>query len=193
MMQQVNAPEDLVQQTNQLVIENKKLVYKVYNEIRKKFDTSQYEEDLIQEGLVALITAARAFSPDLNLSFSTLAYTAIRNQMLKFLKYITKHSTTTPMSFYDRVGVEGNPYSTIESFTQYHQDFSNVTDLIALIIKALKKRHPRKNIEQLEKIIHLLYLGYTQQEIAKIFNCSRQSVQQKIKVIQETIIKEGLY
>ena len=58
---------------------NTRLVYDVFN---KKFQYARYlEDDLIQEGMMALYKACKDYKPEMNVEFSTYAYRCITNAM----------------------------------------------------------------------------------------------------------------
>ena len=65
------------------------------------FSGGGYEsEDLVQEGLVALLAAMRGYRPDCNASFKTFAYACVTNRMLTAVKRFSK-ARTAPIGEYD--------------------------------------------------------------------------------------------
>ena len=83
-----------------LIIQNLKLVYSVYNHYFK--NTSFYidKEDLIGEGMVALINAADTYIPNKK-KFSTYAYVCIKNAMINYCNKEFRHKDV--LSFEDYI------------------------------------------------------------------------------------------
>ena len=74
---------------NSLFDQNTGLVYAVFNDCFS--DYRWLEDDLIQEGMLALLKAGEVFVPDDKLaSFSTFAYKCIKNTMLQIVKRETR-------------------------------------------------------------------------------------------------------
>ncbi len=67
--------------TQRLVIENQKLVFHI-----TKKHLAYYDEDLIQEGYIGLVKAAKAFDPQKGIPFSSFAGHCILNQMYMALR-----------------------------------------------------------------------------------------------------------
>lgn len=67
-----------------LAAENINLVYYVYNHTFKS--PRPDEDELIGEGMIGLVKAAKAYDPQTGNKFSTLAYRTIRREMLKVLQ-----------------------------------------------------------------------------------------------------------
>ncbi len=70
---------------DEIILNNLSLVYFVLKKLNIKINSNDYE-DLTNEGVIGLINAVDTFKEDKNVSFSTYAYTCIRNQILHTLK-----------------------------------------------------------------------------------------------------------
>ncbi|MEG1603123.1 MAG: sigma-70 family RNA polymerase sigma factor [Cloacibacillus sp.] len=69
----------------ELILANRPMVYWLAKKLKVPFNTYQ---DLIQEGMLALINAVDAFDCDRNIRFSTYAYYKIRGRMINFLQRV---------------------------------------------------------------------------------------------------------
>ena len=86
-LMQMETDEEWAKQ--QLIEHNLRLV--VY--IAKKFESSEVDlEDLISIGSVGLIKAINSFKPDKNIKVATYASRCIENEILMYLRKISKYS-----------------------------------------------------------------------------------------------------
>lgn len=69
----------------ELILANRPMVYWLAKKLKVPFNTYQ---DLIQEGMVALINAVDSFDSERNIRFSTYAYYKIRGRMINFLQRV---------------------------------------------------------------------------------------------------------
>jgi len=69
-----------------LVRHNLRLVYMLCSVYRRR--GSPEHDDLVQDGVIALITAIRQFRPALNYRFSSFAYRVIQNHLVKSLERV---------------------------------------------------------------------------------------------------------
>lgn len=68
-----------------LILANRPMVYWLAKKLKVPYNTYQ---DLIQEGMLALINAVDSFDPDRNIRFSTYAYYKIHGRMINFLQRV---------------------------------------------------------------------------------------------------------
>ena len=68
---------------------NMMLVYAVFN--RHFYMHREYEEDLIQEGMIGLLKAIEKFDESRGAKFSTYAYTVIRNEMRQYIRRMKRY------------------------------------------------------------------------------------------------------
>ena len=79
------------EQMNQdkLILDNMPLVSYI---VKRYYRAGAYEwEELMSEGMVGLVKAARIFRPEEGNKFSTLAATCIRNQLFMYFRSNNKH------------------------------------------------------------------------------------------------------
>ena len=69
----------------ELILANRPMVYWLAKKLKVPYSTYQ---DLIQEGMIALINAVDAFDAGRNIRFSTFAYYKIRGRMINFLQRV---------------------------------------------------------------------------------------------------------
>ena len=91
---------------DRLITENIRLVYYVYEKLSKNDITVRYKDDIVSEGTLGLIKAARNFDGDKGYKFATYAVRCIRNEMLMFLRRLNRQvpyeiSINTPIPRYN--------------------------------------------------------------------------------------------
>lgn len=69
----------------ELILANRAMVYWLAKKLKVPYNTYQ---DLIQEGMLALINAVDSFDTERNVRFSTYAYYKIRGRMINFLQRV---------------------------------------------------------------------------------------------------------
>ena len=69
----------------ELILANRPMVYWLAKKLKVPYNTYQ---DLIQEGMLALIGAVDSFDPGRNICFSTYAYYKINGRMINFLQRV---------------------------------------------------------------------------------------------------------
>ena len=69
----------------ELILANRPMVYWLAQKLKVPYNTYQ---DLIQEGMLALINAVDSFDPGRNICFSTYAYYKINGRMINFLQRV---------------------------------------------------------------------------------------------------------
>ena len=74
-----------------LILANRPMVYWLAKKLKVPYDTYQ---DLIQEGMLALISAVDSFDPERSVRFSTFAYYKIRGRMINFLQRVEAKAPT---------------------------------------------------------------------------------------------------
>ena len=69
----------------ELILANRPMVYWLAKKLKVPFNTYQ---DLIQEGMLALINSVDSFDSERNIRFSTYAYYKIRGRMINYLQRV---------------------------------------------------------------------------------------------------------
>lgn len=177
---------------NQFLKENRRLIYDVLKKVRPSILGTYEEEDYFQEGMIGLYKAMKKFDETRDCQFGTLAYIYIKNQILHKVKCehnklkqsnnnITSLNETAYSSDSDEIELIETLTSkdNIENKVLTKFDYNN-------IINAINKKYSKNNHAQIFKY---LLAGYSQTDIAKIFNLSRQNISQKIKQIQKRVLK----
>lgn len=75
----------------ELILANRPMVYWLAKKLKVPYNTYQ---DLIQEGMLALISAVDSFDPSRNICFSTYAYYKINGRMINFLQRVEAKAPT---------------------------------------------------------------------------------------------------
>jgi len=174
----------------QLIEHNLRLV--VY--IAKKFESSDADiEDLISIGSVGLIKAINSFKPDKNIKIATYASRCIENEILMYLRKISKYKREISIDEPLNVDSEGNELNLTDliSDDKYvpQDDLDNRVEK-QLLWKILNKLNPR------EKEIMVMRYGLngkdemTQKEVASDLGISQSYISRLEKKILSRIRKE---
>lgn len=136
-------------------------------------DVTAENDDLVQEGMIGLMSAARSYSPDKNASFRTYANTCIRNQMISALRSGKKKHDTVSLD--DEKEIR-DPAKTPE------EHFDDEEYLAAF--KALTQ----ERLSQLENDVLKLYLeGNSYDQISESLNVSPKSVDNALQRIRKKL------
>ena len=176
----------------QLIEHNLRLV--VY--IAKKFESPDVDvEDLISIGSVGLIKAINSFKPDKNIKIATYASRCIENEILMYLRKISKYKREISIDEPLNVDSEGNELNLTDliSDDKYvpQDDLDNRVEK-QLLWKILNKLNPR------EKEIMVMRYGLngkdemTQKEVAVDLGISQSYISRLEKKILSRIKKEIL-
>ncbi len=176
----------------QLIEHNLRLV--VY--IAKKFESADADvEDLISIGSVGLIKAINSFKPDKNIKIATYASKCIENEILMYLRKISKYKREISIDEPLNVDSEGNELNLTDliSDDKYvpQDDLDNRVEK-QLLWKILNKLNPR------EKEIMVMRYGLngkdemTQKEVASDLGISQSYISRLEKKILSRIRKEML-
>lgn len=155
----------MLDETKQKLVEdNIRLVYHIANKHNCK------DEDTLQYGLYGLCKAADLYDPNRGVKFSTFAY----NYIINWMK---------------------GTYSDIKERQNTKEYLETSIDLSYIILEDNSAREEYLRIyscasHKMQKVLDLLYRGYTQQEIAKEFNVSKSSVCRWISKFKEEINNE---
>ena len=176
----------------QLIEHNLRLV--VY--IAKKFETPDTDmEDLISIGSVGLIKAINSFKPDKNIKVATYASRCIENEILMYLRKISKYKKEVSLDEPLNIDSEGNELNLTDlvpcEINCPQADMDNRVEK-QLLWKILNKLNPR------EKEIMVLRYGLdgreekTQKDVATDLGISQSYISRLEKKILGRIKKEML-
>jgi len=174
----------------QLIEHNLRLV--VY--IAKKFESPEIDiEDLISIGSIGLIKAINSFKPDKNIKVATYASRCIENEILMYLRKISKYKREVSLDEPLNIDAEGNELNLTDlvpcEINCPQADLDNRVEK-QLLWKILNKLNPR------EKEIMVLRYGLdgkdekTQKEVATDLGISQSYISRLEKKILSRIKKE---
>lgn len=108
---------------NELVEKNMGLVYYIARSFQKSTTGGIEYDDLVQEGMVGLVKAARAFDESKGFLFSTYAGNCIQKEILAYMKRQRKHKRSISIN-QDIRGTDGVPMEEILGYSQ--KEYENV-------------------------------------------------------------------
>lgn len=139
---------------DQIIKDNEGLIYTNLYKLGFWYRYPNHREDMMQEGRMALMKAARTFDPDANVKFSTYAYTLVRNAIYDYAQ--------TMKLYLDFVS-----YPFIDDLIPDPREFS--IDVLALLKLMEEQEEPH--------ILREYFLeGYTQDVIAQRYDKKQQAV-----------------
>ena len=174
----------------QLIEHNLRLV--VY--IAKKFENAETDlEDLISIGSVGLIKAINSFKPDKNIKVATYASRCIENEILMYLRKISKYKREVSLDEPLNIDAEGNELNLTDlvpcEINCPQTDLDNRVEK-QLLWKIINKLNPR------EKEIMVLRYGLdgkdekTQKEVATDLGISQSYISRLEKKILSRLQRE---
>ena len=114
-------------------------------------------DDLVQAGLIGVWKAGKKYNPNKNTAFTTYAYTAARNEIMDTIRKQSKFQAES---------------ADLKEHDAHHYEMEQ--DILHRFIK--------EDLEaEEETLCRLLYEGYTQREIAKMFNTTQPNICMRIR------------
>lgn len=160
--------------------ENQSLIPYVYHKWFHKY--SKWQEDLFQEGYLALWRACCKFQDDGTIKFVTYATNCVYYQMVNYCsRFICKQNSVVSLeSLSISETPEGNNLFLIDILSN-----TQSSDTKYLIEICLNEMRPEDR-----KIIQALFQGYNQKEIAELLSISQATVSRKLRLFKRLIDKE---
>ncbi len=159
---------------------NQKLVYLIYHRSFQNY--SNYEEDLIQEGMLGLWKSCLSFREDNGTAFSTYACVAIQRQMWGFIKQtVIKHQSCVSLETVIAENSDGDEITLSDALGQSDNIFTQ-----CIVEDCIQQLLPRER-----RIIHLLIKGKTQNAIADICGISQSTVSRCLIKFKSIYTKES--
>lgn len=162
-----------------------------YNKILWIDDVSAYKEEIISEGYMALCTASMLYNSELDENPFPYFFKAALTRMLTFIKKfifpqnyaISLEDNIELVETLTAIPGESSIASTdifiyiddlITSYKHHVLESEELTSLIK------ERRTSAEYLKKLKFILLCLYLGYTQPEIGKLLQISKQAVHQQL-------------
>ena len=142
--------------------EHERLVRAIIRTVIRKFEVAGIaEEDLFQEGMLALLKAERTYKPDAGAKFETYASVVIHNRIVDVIR---THKE--------------DPIDLTEDITADSQQSGTKEELLKILHEVLD------NCNDFEKAIFNAYFqGYSYQEICEIFGINKKKVDNTIQKV----------
>lgn len=164
-----------------LVTDNMKLVHAVINRL---FPTYRGDEDVIGEGMLALVKAAHSFEKDSTVAFSTYAFCVIRNEIINYIRRERRYDSL--LSLDEPLGDDGEGNEVTLGDTLASDDTAEYVEpnpAFEKVFTTLKER---------DKLIVVLRLrGYSYKEVAEKVSTSEANVRRVLRRIGRLINNEA--
>ena len=165
----------LTPEQEQLLLENQGLVYwqvRRYHRGRRWVD----EEDLMQEGLIGLLSAVRGFDPGRGLAFSAYALPAIRRRMYRYgaSQAAERHESIQPARSRDDDGEGQHGRDVPDHRAERRAECRELAEVVGWV---LSRMHQADRV-----LIRAYYIeGLTMNEIARRLGVTHQAVDDRIR------------
>lgn len=169
--------------TDSLDILIRKYMGLIRSQVRKSFLVGGDEEDLLQEGLLALINAVKLYDPSKNKSFSSYVTLCVHSRIIDTIRKATrgKHKILNDaFSLFDDE-TSFNPITTIDPLNNYleKEKLQNFYKKLNIILNPLQN-----------KLLKLYFEGYTYSEISDKLNISTKKVDNTLNTIKNKLKRE---
>lgn len=180
-----------------IVAQNLKLVISIAK--RYEFASGLALEDLINEGNIGLLMAARQYDYTKGLQFSTIAAILIRQQIIEAIRSVGRavrypknqenaDYLCTSADAPQYTDNEGNEVSFLDNLcSDFHtDDLTQVTDTQVIVAHLLSKMHRAKDKEIITKLFGIGCREHTQRELADTYHCTEEAIRQiKFRALDE--------
>lgn len=159
---------------DRLITNNVRLVYYIYEKLSKNEITVRYKDDIVSEGTVGLIKAARNFDESKGYKFATYAARCIRNEMLMFLRKLNRQANE--ISLNARIGKDGDGNELRLADVLESEDGNPETEIARSAFDAFMDGQSIKD----RQIVAAVKKGYSQKEIASGLHILQPTVSRRL-------------
>ncbi|MGL5717746.1 MAG: sigma-70 family RNA polymerase sigma factor [Paraclostridium sp.] len=153
-------------------------INKYFHEGVKIHDTQA--DDIFQEGMIGLFSAAKTFDETRGVKFTTYAVRAISNCIIRYFeRFIYKHYRSDVCSM-EKTTAEDDGISIIDVLGYEEPVFSEIELFNAI-------RNNQRKIKDIEKIVVMKLQGYFQREIAEDLGVTQVEICRRLKILEKTI------
>lgn len=161
---------------------NLALVYFVFNSYF--FTCREYEEDLIQEGVIGLLKAIETFDESLGNEFSTYAVTVIKNEMGMFMRKVQRCPAT--ISLDDPIAnQEGENITLMHIIADTSEDSYEFEN--EYVIDMLKKAAVENGLAD---VVKMRLEGMKQVDIARKLNVHPSTISEKMRLLYNIVRRQ---
>lgn len=153
--------------------ENERLVHYI---LGKYYPTVQYDEDVIQCGMIGLWIALKNFDESKGYKFSTYANRVICNEIGKHFRIYNKQHRIPTTSIHEPISLSNQHGDESLTVADMISDTSNLEDQVISSTAFSKAIDDFVCNERDKDILKLYYKGFSQKEIAEIINLSQPQV-----------------
>lgn len=154
--------------------------------VRKCFLVGGDEEDLFQEGLMAILNAVKSYNPQKNINFSSFVTVCVRTRIIDAIrtasrfkhKSLNEASSLSDSDQLDALNITTNFFDPLDSYLEREWMDTFYSNLQALLT------------EEQNQILQLYFKGYTYKEISEKLKFSNKKVDNSLNAIKNKIRKK---
>lgn len=158
-----------------LITDNIQLVYFCFNKLTGSSLMKRYREDIIAEGMLGLVKAAKSFDFRRKTKFSTYAIMCIQNQMLMFIRKLNKF---VPYEVSLNQPIANRKDGSECCYIDILVDNTDFTDMA--VMKNTISEFIAKQCKLDKRILSGIWKGMNQREIANAIGVSQSYVSRRI-------------
>ena len=170
---------------DKLVTDNLRLVYYLYEKLTKNPLTEKYKDDIVSEGTVGLVKAAKSFDPTRKVKFSTYASRCITNEMLMFIRRLNKQ-IPHEVSLYAPIDKDDDGHTLRYADILSDDENDPESSIYDTVVEAFLAK--QNDIDR--EILEALRQGYKQKEIAEIVGIRQPTISRRMKKLRLRFRKE---
>lgn len=174
----------------QMVEDNMKLVYYIFNKLPKTPLREHHKEDLISEGMFGLYKGCKSFDGSKGFKIATYLSRCISNEMYTYIRKVKKNPTDC-INLDEQIGEDSD--GNILTFADILEskdtvEYFDIDEYVSIYFNHFRSTSNTKHI--IPVILRMLSENATQIEMAKYLNISRNNVNRYIAKIRKSILLE---
>lgn len=168
--------------TERLIEDNMRLVFYLYNKLGQTALVLRNKDDIISEGFIGLIKAARSFE-DGRVKFATYASRCIMNEMLMYIRKLRKQEREISLFAPLNIDADGNELLLMDILSD---EGASLDALIEETGTEEKYRRYKAKLKDRERqVLDLRAKEYTQRQIADELGISQSYISRIIRKLKD--------
>lgn len=174
---------------NQKLVENSRLVHYI---LHKYYPSVEYDEDVIQSGMIGLWIALKNFDESKGFQFSTYATRIICNEIGKYFRIYNKQHRISTSSLDTPIAESKQHGDDKLTISDMIADSSNIEDKVLSNVAFAEAIENFVCNERDQDILKLYYKGFSQAQIAEIVKVSQAQISRILSNLKDQLTKERI-